>query len=158
MPNLKRFSTTRALRAHGAALERLARSYEADADKRQDLLREIHLALWRSFRAHKRVLRVNCPNLEPHGMESVPRLWIYESSEWQKVTERLEINVTMKPHRVSPTLGNVEWQESLPDGLAQAGDGLFARSQRGRDPSAPEAGVPKQGKGSLEVSQSLFDP
>lgn len=37
--------------AHGAALERLARSYEADPDKRQDLLQEIHLALWRSLRA-----------------------------------------------------------------------------------------------------------
>jgi len=35
--------------AHGAALERLARSYELDADKRRDLLQEIHLALWRSF-------------------------------------------------------------------------------------------------------------
>jgi RNA polymerase sigma-70 factor, ECF subfamily len=35
--------------AHGAALVRLARSYEADPDRRQDLLQEIHLALWRSF-------------------------------------------------------------------------------------------------------------
>lgn len=34
---------------HGAALGRLARSYEADADKRQDLLQEIHLAIWRSL-------------------------------------------------------------------------------------------------------------
>ena len=33
----------------GAALERLAGSYEADRDKRLDLLQEIHLALWRSF-------------------------------------------------------------------------------------------------------------
>jgi RNA polymerase sigma-70 factor (ECF subfamily) len=33
----------------GAAIERLARAYEADADKRNDLLQEIHLALWRSF-------------------------------------------------------------------------------------------------------------
>jgi RNA polymerase sigma-70 factor (ECF subfamily) len=32
-----------------AALERLARAYEADADRRQDLLQDIHLALWRSF-------------------------------------------------------------------------------------------------------------
>ena len=39
-----------AINEHGAALERLARSYEADPDKRQDLLQEIHLALWRSFR------------------------------------------------------------------------------------------------------------
>ena len=34
---------------YGAALERLARGYEADPDKRRDLLQEIHVALWRSF-------------------------------------------------------------------------------------------------------------
>jgi RNA polymerase sigma-70 factor (ECF subfamily) len=34
---------------YGSALDRLARAYEADADKRRDLLQEIHLALWRSF-------------------------------------------------------------------------------------------------------------
>jgi RNA polymerase sigma-70 factor (ECF subfamily) len=34
----------------GPALERLARGYEADPDKRRDLLQEIHVALWRSFR------------------------------------------------------------------------------------------------------------
>lgn len=34
---------------YGDALERLARSYEADADKRRDLLQDIHLAIWRSF-------------------------------------------------------------------------------------------------------------
>ena len=33
----------------GAPIERLARSYEADPDKRRDLLQEIHLALWRSL-------------------------------------------------------------------------------------------------------------
>ena len=38
-----------AAREFGAALERLARVYEADADKRRDLLQEIHVALWRSF-------------------------------------------------------------------------------------------------------------
>jgi RNA polymerase sigma-70 factor (ECF subfamily) len=32
-----------------AALERLARAYEADPENRRDLLQEIHLALWRSF-------------------------------------------------------------------------------------------------------------
>ena len=30
---------------YGAALDRLARAYEADPDKRRDLLQEIHLAL-----------------------------------------------------------------------------------------------------------------
>ena len=34
---------------YGSALGRLARAYEADADKRRDLMQEIHFALWRSF-------------------------------------------------------------------------------------------------------------
>jgi RNA polymerase sigma-70 factor, ECF subfamily len=34
---------------YGAALGRIARAYELNADKRRDLLQEIHLALWRSF-------------------------------------------------------------------------------------------------------------
>ena len=34
----------------GPALGRLARGYEADSEKRRDLLQEIHLALWRSFK------------------------------------------------------------------------------------------------------------
>jgi len=33
----------------GAAMERLARAYEPDPDKRRDLLQNIHVALWRSF-------------------------------------------------------------------------------------------------------------
>src|SRR5262245_57841877 len=35
--------------AFGPALERLARAYERDTEKRRDLLQEIHVALWRSF-------------------------------------------------------------------------------------------------------------
>lgn len=38
-----------AMSSYGGALERLARTYEADADVRRDLLQEIHTALWRSF-------------------------------------------------------------------------------------------------------------
>jgi RNA polymerase sigma-70 factor, ECF subfamily len=34
---------------HGPAIQRLARGYEADADKRKDLLQEIHMELWKSF-------------------------------------------------------------------------------------------------------------
>jgi len=34
---------------YGAALHRLASAYEADPDKRRDLLQELHLALWRSL-------------------------------------------------------------------------------------------------------------
>lgn len=35
----------------GPALDRLARAYEADDDKRRDLLQEIQFQLWRSFNA-----------------------------------------------------------------------------------------------------------
>lgn len=35
--------------SYGAALERLARAYEADPDRRRDLLQDLHLALWQSF-------------------------------------------------------------------------------------------------------------
>ena len=34
---------------YGAALERLGYAYEGDADRRRDLLQEIHFQLWRSF-------------------------------------------------------------------------------------------------------------
>jgi RNA polymerase sigma-70 factor (ECF subfamily) len=34
----------------GAALRRLAKGYEADPERRQDLLQEIHIQLWRSLR------------------------------------------------------------------------------------------------------------
>src|SRR6185503_2293761 len=34
---------------YGGAVERLARGYERDADRRRDLLQEIHVALWRSL-------------------------------------------------------------------------------------------------------------
>jgi len=37
------------LAAYGAALERLARAYEADAETRRDLLQEILIALWKSL-------------------------------------------------------------------------------------------------------------
>ena len=33
----------------GQALERLATAYEADPEKRRDLVQEIHFAIWRSF-------------------------------------------------------------------------------------------------------------
>ena len=35
--------------AFGPALERLARAYERDPDRRRDLLQDIHIALWRSL-------------------------------------------------------------------------------------------------------------
>ena len=40
---------TDASAAFGAPLQRLARAYEGDPDKQQDLLQEIHLEIWRSL-------------------------------------------------------------------------------------------------------------
>ena len=39
----------RAVADYGNALKRLARAYEMDADRRRDVLQEIHLALWESL-------------------------------------------------------------------------------------------------------------
>ena len=39
----------KAVSEYGAALERLARAYEAGPEDRRDLLQEIYIALWRSF-------------------------------------------------------------------------------------------------------------
>ncbi|MEW6431222.1 MAG: sigma-70 family RNA polymerase sigma factor [Myxococcota bacterium] len=49
--------------AFGAALARLASGYEADPDKRRDLLQDIHAALWRS--------------LESFEGRSSLRTWVY---------------------------------------------------------------------------------
>ena len=37
----------------GRALDRLARAYEADPDRRQDLLQEVHLELWKSLEVYE---------------------------------------------------------------------------------------------------------
>lgn len=39
----------RAVADYGNALKRLARAYEADIDRRRDVLQEIHMALWESL-------------------------------------------------------------------------------------------------------------
>ena len=39
----------RAVTDYGNALKRLTRAYEADPDRRQDVLQEIHMALWESL-------------------------------------------------------------------------------------------------------------
>ena len=53
----------RAAAEYGAALGRLARGYEADPDKRRDLLQEVHFALWRS--------------LERYQSDCSLRTWVY---------------------------------------------------------------------------------
>lgn len=57
---------------YGAALGRLARGYEADPDKRRDLLQEVHLALWRS--------------LEGFNSQCSLRTWVYRVAHNTAIT------------------------------------------------------------------------
>jgi DNA-directed RNA polymerase specialized sigma24 family protein len=74
-----------AVAAFGSALERLTHGYESLADARQDLLQEIHVALWRSFSSFK-------------GQCSL-RTWVYRVAhntpylveQRQPATDRVEI-------------------------------------------------------------------
>jgi RNA polymerase sigma-70 factor (ECF subfamily) len=85
-----------AVQTYGAALERLARAYEGDADLRRDLLQEIHVALWRSFRGFD-------------GRCSL-RTWIY------RVSHNVGASHVLRQRRVrDQTLVGLEELENLPD-------------------------------------------
>lgn len=45
-------SYTRAVAEYRDALQRLARAYEADSEKRHDLLQDIHFQVWRSLASY----------------------------------------------------------------------------------------------------------
>lgn len=82
---------------HGAALERLARGYEADPERRRDLLQEIHLALWQSFAGFD-------------GRCSV-RTWVY------RVAHNVATSHVIRDHRMySRTLVGLDALETLPTG------------------------------------------
>jgi RNA polymerase sigma-70 factor, ECF subfamily len=82
---------------YGAALERLARVYEADPELRRDLLQEIHVALWRSFRGFD-------------GRCSL-RTWIY------RVANNAATSYVIRQRRVkAQMLVGVEELERIPDG------------------------------------------
>jgi RNA polymerase sigma-70 factor (ECF subfamily) len=90
---------------YGAALERLARAYEADPEIRRDLLQDIHVALWRSFAGFD-------------GRCSV-RTWIY------RVAHNVAASHVMHQRRTrSQALVGLEELENLPDanGGQQAAD------------------------------------
>jgi RNA polymerase sigma-70 factor (ECF subfamily) len=84
----------------GAALERLARGYERDADKRRDLLQEIHLALWRS--------------LARFDSRCSMRTWVY------RVAHNVATSHVIRPKSSSPTLvaaDDLESLERMPDAV-----------------------------------------
>ena len=85
-----------AARVYGAAIGRLARAYEADADLRRDLLQEIHIALWRSFSTFD-------------GRCSL-RTWIY------RVAHNVAASHVLRQRRTRPqALVGLEELENMPD-------------------------------------------
>ena len=86
----------RACAEYGPALERLARSYEADPDRRRDLLQEIHLATWKSLRGFE-------------GQCSL-RTWIY------RVAHNVSASHVIRDRRTgSRSLVSLEELESHPE-------------------------------------------
>jgi RNA polymerase sigma-70 factor (ECF subfamily) len=80
---------------YGAALDRLARAYEADPDKRRDLLQEIHLALWRSF--------------ERFAQRCSLRTWVYQ------VAHNTSASHVVRQRRTYAGLVSLEEIETIPD-------------------------------------------
>ena len=94
---------------YGAALDRLARAYEADPERRRDLGQEIHLALWRSFAGW-------------NGHCSL-RTWVY------RVAHNAATSHVIRQRRVNAqTLVSLEELEQVPD-----------RSVDGRDADTRQA-------------------
>ena len=80
---------------YGSALERLARAYEADSEKRRDLIQEIHFQLWRSF--------------ERFDARRSLRTWVY------RVAHYVAASHVLRERRIFSNLVTVEELEMLPD-------------------------------------------
>jgi len=78
----------------GPALQRLARAYEPDADRRLDLLQEIHVALWRSFASFD-------------GACSL-RTWVY------RVAHNVAVSQVIRRKRKAHTLVGLDELEAMP--------------------------------------------
>src|SRR5687767_2528412 len=91
---------TDAAAAFGPALERLARAYERDPDRRRDLLQDIHVALWRSLARFD-------------GRCSL-RTWVY------RVAHNTATSKVLRPQTNAPTLVAID--DSL-ESLAETADG-----------------------------------
>ena len=79
----------------GPALQRLAKAYEADADKRRDLSQEIHLQLWRSFEKYD-------------GRCSI-RTWVY------RVAHHVAVSHIIRERRIFSNLVSLEEIEAVSD-------------------------------------------
>ena len=86
---------TDAASQYGSALERLARAYEMDPEKRRDLSQEIHFQLWRSFRTFD----ARCSL----------RTWVY------RVAHHVAASHVLRESRRLSTLMSLEELEKVPD-------------------------------------------
>ena len=86
---------------YGEALDRLVRAYELDADKRRDLLQEIHLALWRSF--------------EQFEARCSVRTWMY------RVAHNTAASYVMRQRRSNSRLLSLEDIDTMPESAAPSG-------------------------------------
>jgi RNA polymerase sigma-70 factor (ECF subfamily) len=80
---------------YGAALERLARAYEADPKKRRDLTQEIHFQIWRSFQRFDARCSV--------------RTWVY------RVAHHVAASHVLRERRIFSNLVSLEELEMVPD-------------------------------------------
>ena len=91
---------------YGSALERLARAYEIDPEKRRDLIQEIHFQLWRSF--------------QRFDARCSARTWVY------RVAHHVAASHVIRERKIFAKLASLEELEMLPD----KDQGQFAADQR----------------------------
>jgi RNA polymerase sigma-70 factor, ECF subfamily len=84
-----------AAETYGSFLARLARAYEADPERRRDLLQDIHLQVWRSFQRYDARCSV--------------RTWVY------RVAHNVATSYVMRERRAFLNLVSLEELEMLPD-------------------------------------------
>jgi len=92
-----------AITQHGGMIRRLGRGYEADPERRRDLLQDIHLELWRS--------------LELFDGRCALRTWVY------RIAHNVAASYIVRQRRVAARLVDLEALDTEPasaDGEAQA--------------------------------------
>jgi RNA polymerase sigma-70 factor, ECF subfamily len=91
---------------YGSALERLARAYEIDPEKRRDLIQEIHFQVWRSF--------------QRFDARCSARTWVY------RIAHHVAASHVIRERKIFSKLASLEELEMLPD----KDQGQFAADQR----------------------------
>jgi RNA polymerase sigma-70 factor, ECF subfamily len=79
----------------GSSLERLARAYQADPEKRRDLLQDIHFQLWRSFQRYDNRCSL--------------RTWVY------RIAHHVAASHVIRERRIFSRLVTLEELDALPD-------------------------------------------